>query len=95
MSRLHISRSNNLENTGRTDTGQQFENTISSPDLRIGTTFANFNSEGKRPLLNDLLHIWVNGVLILSFIFFTASGFTSSHPAELSLKLLSISKLYI
>ena len=65
MSRLHISRSNNLENNGRTDTGQQFENTISSPDLRIGTTFAIFKSEGKRPLLNDLLHIWVNGVLIL------------------------------
>ena len=57
MSRLHISRSNNLENTGRTNTGHQFENTISSPDLHIGSTFAIFNSEGNGPLLNDLLQI--------------------------------------
>ena len=42
--------------------------------------------------MNDLLHIWVNGVLILSFIFFIMSGFSSSHPGELSLQLRMIFK---
>ena len=47
MRRLYTSRSNTLENTGKTDTGLQFENTMSSPDLNIGTTFAIFISKGK------------------------------------------------
>ena len=35
--RLYASLSNSLENTGNTDTGLLFGNTISSPDLYLGT----------------------------------------------------------
>ena len=36
------------------------KNLISPPDLNIDTTLAILNSQGKSPLLNDLLDIWVN-----------------------------------
>ena len=79
MSQLNIGHSNKSENTGRTDTGLWSEIKISSPDFNTGTTFTIFSSEGKSPLLNDLLQIFI--------YLFIMGGFNSSHPAELYLKL--------
>ena len=73
--------------TGNTETGLQFENIISSPDLKMGTTLAIFSLSGNIPVTKDKLQMWESGEAIEFRTDLTTVGFNSSQPAALSLKL--------
>ena len=64
-----------------------WKNTISSPDLNIGTTFAIFSSLENMPVTWERLHICASGLFIQFWVNFIMRGRKSSHPASLSLTL--------
>ena len=87
ISRLYISLFCIFDRTSNTETVLLLENTISSPDLNIGTIFASFNSLGNMPVMKERLHIWTNGLFMQLCINFVMHGRKSFHPTALSLKL--------
>ena len=53
-----------LENSGRIETGRQFENSSGLSALNKGITLAIFNSVGTTPCVIEAFNILVNGVRI-------------------------------